>query len=217
MNVDLSDISQRELRKARAKLALYESALTLMENKMFHEVMLEDICRKAEVSRVTFFKFFPKKEDLLVYFMRVWLTERIIEIAAARKRGFAAIRHLLAKVANMAVDRPGLLPSLISFLAEMNMHPAMPELSEAEVRLLFPEHVEAGRATPDMLDLYERCMEEAREDGTLRPDISMDTAVKALFTIFYGAYLTAQQFGSEDISGFYEAHLQLLEADKAAE
>ncbi|MGG6314349.1 TetR/AcrR family transcriptional regulator [Paenibacillus macerans] len=209
---ELSDISLRELKKARAKLALYESGLSLMENKMFHDVMLEDICRKAEVSRVTFFKFFPKKEDLLVYFMRVWLTERIIEIEAERKRGFAAIRHLLDKVAETAVDMPGLLPSLISFLAEMNMHPAMPELSEAEVRLLFPGHVETGRSTPDMLELFGRSMLEAEQDGTLKPDIPIETAVKALFTIFYGAYLTAQQFGSDEFSDFYEAHLLLLEA-----
>ncbi|WP_059051950.1 TetR/AcrR family transcriptional regulator [Paenibacillus senegalimassiliensis] len=207
----LSNIPLRELKKARAKLALYHSALELIEKKMFHEVMLEDICRKAEVSRVTFFKFFPKKEDVLVYFMRVWLTERIIEIDTLQKRGFDAIRHLLIQVANQAEDKPGLLPSLISFLAEMNMHPAMPELSEAEVRLLFPEHIEAGRATPDMLDLFTRAMEEAHDAGTLNPLISIDTASKVLFTIFYGTYLTAQQFGSEDIIGFYEEHLQLLE------
>lgn len=207
----LSNIPLRELKKARAKLALYHSALELIEKKMFHEVMLEDICRKAEVSRVTFFKFFPKKEDVLVYFMRVWLTERIIEIDTLQKRGFDAIRHLLIQVANQAEDKPGLLPSLISFLAEMNMHPAMPELSEAEVRLLFPEHIEAGRETPDMLDLFTRAMEEAHDAGTLNPLISIDTASKVLFTIFYGTYLTAQQFGSEDIIGFYEEHLQLLE------
>lgn len=211
MLVAITDISLREIKKARTKLALYEAGMALMEDKMFHEVMLDDICRNAEVSRVTFFKFFPKKEDLLVYFMRVWLTERIIEIETEQKKGFAAVRHLLNMVAKQTEKMSGILPSLISFLAEMKMHPRLQELSEAEVRLLFPEHEEIGSRTPDMHELFSRAMKEAQERGELKPEISVNTAVKVLFTIFYGSFLTAQQYASNDIIGFYELHLQLLE------
>ena len=206
-----SDISLRELKKARNKVALYEAALTLIGNGMFKEVMLDDICRKAEVSRVTFFKFFQKKEDLLVYFMRVWLTERLIEIEAERKRGFSAVRHLLHKVAEQSKERSGIIPSLIAFLAEKNMHPCMPELSKAEVRLLFPGHEELGARTPDMFALFERCMTEAKLDGKLKEDITVELAVKGLFTVFYGAFLTAQLYASADFADFYESHLILLE------
>ncbi|WP_326115429.1 TetR/AcrR family transcriptional regulator [Paenibacillus alginolyticus] len=152
--MDSSAISLRELKKARTKVALYEASLSLIGDKMFRDMMLDDICRKAEVSRVTFFKFYQKKEDLLVYFMRVWLTERIIEIEAEGKRGFSVIQHVLHKVAEETEERAGLMPSLISFLAEMNMHPCMPELSEAEVHLLFPDHVEVGAQTPDMFKTF---------------------------------------------------------------
>ncbi|UUZ91569.1 TetR/AcrR family transcriptional regulator [Paenibacillus sp. P25] len=133
-----TEIPLRELKKARTKVALYEAFLALMGDNIFRDVMLDDICRKAEVSRVTFFKFFQRKEDLLIYFMRVWLTERLIEIETRRLRGFAAIRHLFHQVAEQSAARPGLMPSLIAFLAEMKMHPCMPELSEGEVRLALP-------------------------------------------------------------------------------
>ncbi|RJX39280.1 TetR/AcrR family transcriptional regulator [Paenibacillus pinisoli] len=211
MLVVIADISLREIKKARAKIALYEASLSLMEDKMFHEVMLEDICRQAEVSRVTFFKFFPKKEDVLVYFMRVWLTERIIEIEQEKKMGFDAIRHLLYKVAEQTKVTPGILPSLISFLAEMRMHPHLQELTEAEVCLLFPDHEEIGSSTPDLYKIFHTSMEYAEKNGTLKEGISLDRAVKVLFTIFYGSFLTAQQYASTDIIGFYEIHLQLLE------
>ncbi|KRF38583.1 TetR/AcrR family transcriptional regulator [Paenibacillus sp. Soil787] len=209
--MDRSAISLRELKKARTKVALYEASLSLIGDKMFRDMMLDDICRKAEVSRVTFFKFFQKKEDLLVYFMRVWLTERIIEIEAEGKRGFSVIQHVLHKVAEEAEERAGLMPSLISFLVEMNMHPCMPELSEAEVLLLFPGHEEVGAQTPDMYKLFRRCMTEADTEGQLRKEFTVETAVKVLFTVFYGAFLTAQLYGSKDIKGFYNTHLQLLE------
>ncbi|WP_261807817.1 TetR/AcrR family transcriptional regulator [Paenibacillus sp. N3.4] len=208
--MNYSDIPLRELKKAKTKVALYEACLSLMGDKIFREVMLDDICRKAEVSRVTFFNFFQRKEDLLVYFMRVWLTERIIEIAAEQKRGFSAVRHLLNKVAQQSEEKKGLMPSLISSLVEMNMHPCMPELSEAEVRLLFPGDEEIGAQTPDMFELFQRCMSEAVMDGELREEFTVETAVKVLFTVFYGAFLTAQLYASSDIADFYETHLQLL-------
>jgi AcrR family transcriptional regulator len=206
-----SDVPLRELKKARNKVALYEASLSLIGDKMFREVMLDDICRKAEVSRVTFFKFFGRKEDLLVYFMRVWLTERIIEIESEHKRGFSVIRHLLSKVAEQTKERPGIMPSLISFLVQMNMHPCMPEMSRAEIRLLFPGQEEIGTQTPNMFELFDRCMTEANMDGKLRKDISVEMAVKALFTLFYGAFLTAQLYASSEIIDFYETHLLLLE------
>lgn len=206
-----ADIPLRELKKARSKVALYEATLSLIGDKMFKEVMLDDICRKAEVSRVTFFKFFQSKDDLLLYFMRVWLTERIIEIEAERKRGFEAIRHLLYQVAEQSKEKPGIIPSLISFLVEKNMHPCMPELSHAEVRLLFPSNESQGAQSPNMFELFRRCMAEADADGMLKKEVTVDLAVRGLFTVFYGAFLTAQLYASPNIAEFYEAHLQLLE------
>ncbi|RXZ79079.1 TetR/AcrR family transcriptional regulator [Paenibacillaceae bacterium] len=205
------DIPLRELKKAKTKVALYESCLSLMGDKMFREVMLDDICRKADVSRVTFFKFFQRKEDLLVYFMRIWLSERIIEIHTKQLRGFSAVRHLLNQVAEQNSSRSGLMPSLISFLVEMKMHPGMPELSEAEVRLLFPGQEELGAINPNMLEVFQQSMNEAKADGELRKEFTLDRAVQMLFTVFYGAFLTAQLYDSSDIVNIYETHLQLLE------
>ncbi|MNZ54695.1 hypothetical protein D3C78_726060 [compost metagenome] len=206
-----ADISLRELKKAKTKVALYEACLKLIGDKMFREVMLDDICRAAEVSRVTFFNFFQRKEDLLVYFMRIWLTERIIEIQAEEKKGFAAIRHLLSKVAEQCRDRQGMMPSLIAFLSEMKMHPCMPQLSEAEVTLLFEGHEDIGAKEPDMFQLFRQCMEEASASGQLKPNMTVDMAVPILFTVFYGAFLTAQLYQATDIEQVYEDHLQWLE------
>ncbi|MGG3306916.1 helix-turn-helix domain-containing protein [Paenibacillus lautus] len=205
------DIPLRELKKAKNKIALYEAALSLMSDRMFSQVMVEDICRRAEISKVTFFKFYQRKEDLLIYFMRVWLTKRVIEIDTEGKKGFQAFRHLLSQVANEHQVRPGMMPSLISFLAEQNMQPCMPELSSAEVSLLFPGHEEAGSKSPNMYDLFQQFMEEEEQAGRLNKVFTLEQAVQICFTIFYGAFLTAQLYNSTEISLFYETHLGLLE------
>ncbi|ULL13736.1 TetR/AcrR family transcriptional regulator [Paenibacillus sp. H1-7] len=206
-------IALRELKKARAKLALYEASLELIGEKSFRDVYLDDICRKAEVSKVTFFKFFRQKEDVLVYYMRVWLTLRIIELSEEPKRGIAAVRHLLLAVAAEAKRRPGLMLSLISFLSEMRMHPCMPELSEAEISLLFPEHRRIGREEPNLFLLFQQLAEEAEADGELREGITSETGAQLLLTIFYGGFLTAHLYQSQDVMEVYEAHLRLLRRD----
>ncbi|GGO05451.1 TetR/AcrR family transcriptional regulator [Saccharibacillus kuerlensis] len=211
--MEKSSYSLREVKKARTKIALYEAGLSLMKERKFSEIMVDEICRKAEVSKVTFFKCFPQKEALLVYFMRVWLTNRILEIDEAGKRGFNGIRHLLNSVAEWNEIVPGVMPSLIAFLAEKDMHPLMPELSEAEVHLLFSGNEEQGSETPVLPFLFHRCMKEAEQDGTLDPSLAVDDAVKLLSTVFYGAFLTARLYASRDIQGFYELHLSRLEKD----
>ncbi|CAH1191951.1 MULTISPECIES: TetR/AcrR family transcriptional regulator [Paenibacillus] len=205
------DIPLRELKKAKNKIALYEAGLSLMKDRMFSQVMIEDICKRAEISKVTFFKFYQRKEDLLIYFMRVWLTERIIEIEQEGKKGFHAFRHLLSEVAKEYQLRPGMMPSLISFLAEQNMQPCMPELSRAEVSLLFPGQEEAGSQSPNMFVLFEQFMRDEQQAGKLHYTLTLEQAVQICFTIFYGAFLTAQLYNSTDIGRFYETHMGLLE------
>ncbi|KZE76213.1 transcriptional regulator [Paenibacillus elgii] len=208
--MDAQSIPLRELKKARTKLALYEASLELIGERSFRELLVDDICRKAEVSKVTFFKFFRQKEDVLVYFMRVWLTWRRIELAERPLRGMAAIRHMLGKVVEEAETKPGLMLSLIGFLSEMKMHPCMPELSAAEVRLLFPGHEELGVQEPDLHQEFTKRMQEAAEDGELRPGVSAESAVVLLHTIFYGAYLTGHLYGNPDLMGVYDMHLEVL-------
>ncbi|BFH64935.1 MULTISPECIES: TetR/AcrR family transcriptional regulator [Paenibacillus] len=209
--MNIRDIPLRELKKAKTKIALYEAGISFTHDRMFKDVLLDDICRMAGISRVTFFKFFGKKEDLLVYYMRVWLTYRIIEIERQRLRGFEALRSVLRSLAENARTNKGIMPSLIAFLSEMDMHCKMPELSRAEVMLLFPGDEEAGSKCPNMFALFKTCMEEAYEDGTLKPGIEPEDAVPFLISTFYGGFLTSRLYGSKDVMSFYENHLRLIE------
>lgn len=212
-----ADIPLRELKKAKNKIALYEAGISLMQDRMFSEVLLEDICKAADISKVTFFKFYKRKEDLLIYYMRIWLTERIIAIETEGITGFRAFRYLLQHVSTEHNLRPGIMPSLISFLAEVKMQPFMPELSRAEVALLFPNHTDIGAESPNMYRLFRRFMETEAVAGRLNPSLSVEQAVQICFTVFYGAFLTAQLYGASDVGRIYEDHLGMLEAKKGDE
>lgn len=204
-------ISLREKKKAKTKLALLRAGVELMGEGSFRQVSVEEICQRAEVSKVTFFKFFPQKEELLIYFMSIWQAECFVELEEAQKRGWEAFRHILLKLTEQARKQPGIMLSLISFLAEQSMHPCVPVLSQTELSLLFPEKDElTGIADGTLAHLFRRCVQEAKEDGQLADGITEDEAVMLLFTIFYGGYLSAHLWRSEDFMATYELHLKPL-------
>jgi len=205
------NITLREMKKARTKLSIFKACLALFGEKTFREVRVEDICANAEVSAVTFFKFFPRKEDVLVYFMRLWLDQRLIELHERPRRGLDGIRYLFENVSSGAQDRPGIMLSLISFLSEERMHPDMPVLSPAEIHLLYPGRESLVQpVVPNLGDLFASFLNEAQAVGEIRPEESIEDLVKMLFSIFYGAYLTAHIYRERDIMKIYELHLRRL-------
>ncbi|NOU57866.1 TetR/AcrR family transcriptional regulator [Brevibacillus borstelensis] len=204
-------IPLREWKKAKTKQALLHACLELIGEKSFREVYVDEICKKAEISKVTFFKFFPQKEDLLIYYMRLWVTDRLLELADSPKRGLSALRHVFQKVDENAKQHPGIMLSLIGFLTDVKMHPCMPELTEAELHLYYPgKEEQAGSLVPRLDDLFRRCVEQAMADGEIAADADVNDLVMGLHTIFYGAYLTAHIYQSQDFLGCYELHAKLL-------
>ena len=52
----------RDDKKRKARLSIERAALTLILERSFDEVTVEDICAVAEVSKKTFFNYFPTKD-----------------------------------------------------------------------------------------------------------------------------------------------------------
>jgi AcrR family transcriptional regulator len=65
---------ERKLLKAKEKKQkknlLYATAIKLFTEKGFENVSIEDISQKAKVSYGTFYNFFSKKDDVLMYFFQ---------------------------------------------------------------------------------------------------------------------------------------------------
>lgn len=204
-------IPLREWKQAKTKVNLYQACMELMHVKPYESVFVDELCAKAEISKGTFFKFFPQKENLLLYVMQIWICERYLEVKKQEKRGIAAIRHLFQTVHNEAqVSTNGML-SLIAFLAESRMNPAMPSLSMAEMQILFSEEDQHILTTNLTLSaMFAQYVDEAKADQQISDQIATPDLVKMMFTIFYGAFLTAHLVQTKDIMSIYELHMQPL-------
>lgn len=201
----------REIKKARTKIKLFHAALDIIGEKSFREVYVEELCERVEISKVTFFKMFSRKEDILIYFMRLWLTDRMLELEETNKKGMTALRHIFEGVSEYAKEKPGLMLSLIAFLSEEKMHPCMPDLTDAEIHLLYPEKEEQVRKLIPNLDaVFTNCVEEGKAAGEITLKMDTSQIVKLLHSIFYGAYLTAHVFQTQNVMEMYDLHLNIL-------
>ena len=64
---DRPAVGLRERKKAKTKAAIQQHAMRLFATQGYHTTTIEQIAAAAEVSPSTFFRYFPTKEDVVLY------------------------------------------------------------------------------------------------------------------------------------------------------
>ncbi|MCP1224932.1 TetR/AcrR family transcriptional regulator [Sebaldella sp. S0638] len=73
----------KEMQKFHSKSLIVQSLLYLMRKKSFHEIKITEICNKAGVSRLSYYRNFESKEDIVLYYFNdnfEKIMERIIKM-----------------------------------------------------------------------------------------------------------------------------------------
>src|SRR5690349_24754104 len=109
-------MSLRKEKAAKLKIQVLDQTLKLIGKKSFDDLYVDDICDKVKISKVTLFKYFPQKEDILLYYFRVWCLGRSVELVQKPKEGIQCVYMLLDKLAEEFDERPGLMLSLVAYL-----------------------------------------------------------------------------------------------------
>jgi AcrR family transcriptional regulator len=93
-------------RAVKAQVVL--QALDLFERNGYEQTTVEEICAVAGISRSTFFRYFPAKQDLLIADI-AGAGDELLQALRARPGGeapWAALRHALGRLAGFYVSRP---------------------------------------------------------------------------------------------------------------
>ncbi|QSE96530.1 TetR/AcrR family transcriptional regulator [Fulvivirga lutea] len=152
------EVGVREKKSATLKVQILRATLELLGKKAFKDVYVDQICEKVRISKVTFFKYFPQKEDILLYYQRVWCLENIVNISKNKKEGITRVKALFESMAVAYEKHPGLILSLISYLTSLSRPPAPFPLRPIERQMLF-ENVDNINdfellSLPQMLEKY---------------------------------------------------------------
>lgn len=164
-------IPLRERKKAATKERLYLEAIELFRHKGIAATTIDDIVAAAEVSKGTFFNYFPTKESILHYFgeqqslaVAANLTEALQDAKLDTRQKLRLLFRALAK--NVEADRE--VTRVVVF--EVMKSPA--ELAREPYRALFRQTVAALVA-------------EGQVRGEVRAGLNPDLAGSALTGVYF--------------------------------
>lgn len=185
-------MSLRKEKAARLKVQVLEHTLKLIGKKAFEDIYVEDICEKVKISKVTFFKYFPQKEDVLLYHFRIWSLGRSVELQQKPKEGLQAVYYLLDKLGEECETHPGLMLSLIGYLADSKRPPKPFPVKPEEKKLFFPEVDDI--ASLEVLSL-DQMLEKFALEAIMKKEITKTSSTRDItnlfVTIFLGSVVSA--------------------------
>src|SRR5690606_18913093 len=131
------------------------------------EVSVDQIAGDANVSRMTFFNYFPSKEHAVDLLMTIWLFQ--VEAAIAREGlvGVRAIERVFAMMADEVAASPDRMRRIVGFFSSRPGDRPLPELGAAERAALVPELAGAALGPAGLGRLFMRCCDEARRAGEI--------------------------------------------------
>jgi AcrR family transcriptional regulator len=203
-------MSLRKEKAARLKLSVLDHTIRLIGKKSFDDLYVDEICEKVKISKVTLFKYFPQKEDILLYYFRVWCLKRAVELHDKPKEGLAGITFLFDKLSEDCELHPGIILSLFGYLADLRRPPKPFPLKPEEKKLLFHDHKEIQMIEILSLD---QMIEKFCLEAIFRKEITKSSNTRdltnLLTSMFYGSVLTAHLLQLDQLKFFFKRNVEM--------
>ena len=204
-------MSLRKEKAAKLKVHVLETTLKLIGKKAFDDIYVEDICERVNISKVTFFKYFPQKEDVLLYHFRIWCMARSVELRNKPKEGMQGVYYLIDRLSEECEAHPGLMLSLIGYLSDFKRPPKPFPVKPEEKKLWFPDVHDI--TTVEVLSL-DQMLEKFTLEGLLRKEITKTSSTRDItnlfLTIFYGSIMMAHISQQSSLKIFFRRNLDNL-------
>ena len=190
------NLSRRERKKRANKARLLKAARDLFQAQGFDGTPIEEIAETADVSKSTFFNYFPTKESLL------------IEIAAQEVRDLR--RLVMVDLVNVpsAVEKIQRMMHLLVADTAPRLRLTRRVLLETMLR---PSDVPTPVTQVEML--FERLVRQAQAHGEIRTDLNPTDIASALTGTYFAAFSRWIAAGSEQpdsLGSELEAVLSML-------
>ena len=194
-------------------MALAEAASGHLEVASFETLSVKSLCERVQISEATFFNYFPKKEDLIVYLDRLWTLELnwYGQQSMQQQQGLPVIEALFRYTSIQIQKKPGLMGEIIAHEARSRERRPIPEITIAERMLAFSDLEGIGGMQGDSLEgLLRGSLQTAIEQGELPENTALSAAMVGLVSIFYGVPLALQHTNPAAIAAMYRQQLELL-------
>ena len=204
-------MSLRKEKAARLKLAILEETHHLIGKQAFEDLYVDEICAKVKISKVTFFKYFPQKEDLLLYHFRLWCLARAVELHQNPKPGIQGIYYLTDKIVEDIEAYPGIMLSLVGYLSDLKRPPKpFPVLPEEKARL-YPSVKNLCSVEINSLEVM---MESFVLEAIFKKEITRNSSTREitllLTSVIYGSLITAHVTQQRPLKIFFRKNIDMV-------
>lgn len=201
----------RKEKAARLKLSILDQTIRLIGKKPFDDLYVDEICDKVRVSKVTLFKYFPQKEDILLYYFRVWCLRRAVELREKPKEGVQGIYYLFDKLSEDCENNPGIILSLFAYLADLKRPPKPFPVKVEEKQFLFPDRPDIATIEIQSVDqMFEKFTLEAIFKKEITKTTSTRDITNLLTTIFHGSVVTAHINQLSPLKNFFRRNVEMV-------
>ncbi|QOI98108.1 MAG: TetR/AcrR family transcriptional regulator [Flammeovirgaceae bacterium] len=201
----------RKEKAARLKVQILDHTLKLIGKKPFEDLFVDEICAKVKISKVTFFKYFPQKEDILLYYFRIWCFDRSVELQSKPKEGLQGVYYMADKLSEECENHPGLMLSLIGYLADLKRPPKPFPVKAEEKQLLYPDRPDAHSL--EILSL-EQMLEKFSLEAVFKKEITKTSSTRDVTYLFMtcllGSVVTAHINQISPLRYFFKKNLELV-------
>lgn len=184
----------RERKKAKTRAAIQQHALRLFRAHGYDATTVEQIAEAAEVSPSTFFRYFPTKEDVVLYDA---LDPLIIAAFEAQPPGLSPVQALRAAMHAVFAELPA--DELQDLHGRFDLIRDVPEL---RTRML-DEFVRTIQLAAELI---------AKRLGRRPDDFAVRTFAGALIGVSMAVMLTEMEDPDADVLALMDAGMAQLEA-----
>lgn len=207
----LEDLPLRPKKYALTKVGLLRAAMERLDDRTLEELQVRELCEVVAISEASFFNYFPRKADLLVYFIQLWTVDVAWHATIAERDGKTlreAIGRIFEVTAVDAARHPGLMGEVLASQARLRESPALADITLAERLVAFPgrpgiDEVPARGLDSILPDLLARAVQK----GELPRGTDIASATLGLASIFFGVPMILIHRHPSAIAAAYQTQL----------
>jgi len=199
--------SVRERKKAKLRLDLLDELLVKLKSTPFEQIKVKDLCNHINISEVTFFKYFKKKEELLQYFIIVWSYKRNLRLKKNNiVTGKESIYLLLNDIASEE-NAQWIMNTLTSYESRLQSAPEQIILSDCEKWYIEPnDYIEKHETVNETLL---RGISEAIDNKQLSDKYTVMEYHILFGSIYYGTPVMSH-ISMQSLKQFYMTNLDII-------
>lgn len=203
-NTTREPIGLRERKAAATRAALAKAVFERLGQRPLSEITVEECAADANVSRMTFFNYFPTKERALDFWLARWSYELTAMSSRTNARGLRALLQVFDEMGDRVAAHPLAALRMYGYASTRELAP-LPELTRADCELIAPGGpAPGGSVGADLMSV----IEEARRRGEITFEGTTYELSHFIGALLHGSACVGHTSPDTDFRALFRRHVR---------